>query len=86
MEKPCGWMGVMGMDGKHGNGWGGMGMDGRYADGWPCGLAAAMALLHTEQMLKGKEEQKKTILGTGVLWMVLFFVMKAVGLLLALSS
>ena len=51
-------MGVMGMDGKHGNGWGGMGMDGRYADGWPCGLAAAMALLHTEQMLKGKEGQK----------------------------
>ena len=35
-----------------------MGMDGSHADGWPCGLAAAMALLHTEQMLKGKEGQK----------------------------
>ena len=33
-------------------------MDGSHADGWPCGLAAAMALLHTEQMLKGKEGQK----------------------------
>ena len=40
-----------------------IGMDGSHADGWPCGLAAAMALLHTEQMLKGKEGQKKPSLG-----------------------
>ena len=49
---------------NHAGGWelwewrGGMGMDGSHADGRPCGLAAAMALLHTEQMLKGKEGQK----------------------------
>ena len=53
-------MGVMGVDR---NGWeewewmGAMRTDGH------AGRAAAMALLHTEQMLKGKEGQKKPSLG-----------------------
>ena len=36
--------------------------------------------------VEGEGGTKKTILGTSVLWMVLFFALKAVGLLLALSS
>ena len=79
MEKPCGWMGGMGMDGRNGNGW------------EPCGRMAmragssnGIAAYRTD--VEGEGGTKKTILGTGVLWMVLFFVMKAVGLLLALSS
>ena len=75
-------MGNMGMDEKNKRNerrrMGGMGVDRNGWEEWePCGRMAMRA----EQ-----QGTKKTILGTSVLWMVLFFALKAVGLLLALSS
>ena len=69
-----------------------IGMDGSYGNGWePCGRMAmragssnGIAAYRTD--VEGEGGTKKTILGTGVLWMVLFFALKGVGLLLALSS
>ena len=74
------------MDGKHGNGWGGNG-NGWEVCGWMAmraGSSNGIAAYRTD--VEGEGGTKKTILGTSVLWMVLFFALKAVGLLLALSS
>ena len=82
----------MRVDGSYGNGWETWEWMGGNGNGWEvCGWMAmragssnGIAAYRTD--VEGEGGTKKTILGTGVLWMVLFFVMKAVGLLLALSS
>ena len=86
-------MGNMGMDEKNErNERRRMGVMGVDREGWePCGRMTmragssnGIAAYRTD--VEGEGGTKKTILGTGVLWMVLFFALKAVGLLLALSS
>ena len=61
-----------------------MGVMGVDRNGWE--LWEWMGAMRTDGHAGRAARDKKTILGTDVLWMVLFFALKAVGLLLTLSS